>query len=490
MKTRVFSRPLALTIVLTLILLMLAQCQNGRTPPASPAYIRLTELISAINSGSYDSLHEYASSSFSEELIAGQLDERVDSLMRIHTRSEKLTLIRALSSSKYQVIAEVYNYLAEMNTVLGVSVEHEQPNRITMWYQGPAYAYEQWEPGPGLTQSQVIEAMESMLVRLGSRDAFSGVVLIGRDDSILWQRAFGLAHRDPDVLNDIETRFNIASVGKLFTTVSIAQLAEQGLLSYDDPVANYLGSDWLAPDVASEITIEHLLTHRSGLGDFLESEELIVVAAPPTGLDVYQPIIREDRPRFTPGSQFQYSNSGFILLGVIVEQVTGQMFSDYVEMNVHLPASILGPTDPPRDIQYLPAPQFATGYISTFSSSGHSWTNNTDIFYSVFPGPAGGQFCTAEELWHFAGAIRTATLVDEQTWQLLSAPFPDGGPVSYGFEVIDYGAERIVGHGGSHQGISAVLDVYLHADYTLVVVANSDRSAFLVREKFANLVLR
>jgi CubicO group peptidase (beta-lactamase class C family) len=467
------------------------KCQETGSLPDTPPGRRLAELIAILNSGDYDSVRTYAEGNLSEEYIAGELDLKVDALMRMHAQSQELRFVRVLSSSRDRVIAEVHNRLAEMNQAFGVSVERRRPHRITMWYRGPAYLYRELEGAPRRAEREIVAAVDSFVERLAAADVFSGTVLIGKGDSVLLHRAVGLAHRGPDIANGVDTRFNIASVGKLFTSVAIAQLAEQGSLSYRDPIDRYLDPDWLAPDVASEIRIEHLLTHRSGLGDFLESEALRQATAPPRSLDDYRPIIRAEQPQFRPGTQFQYSNSGFIVLGAVIERLSGQTFGDYFREHIFAPAGMVGLSDPPRDSAALAAPAFATGYTSHYSAGGRTWSDNAARLATVAPSPAGGQYASAEDLWSFATALRAGALVSDSTWGSLAAPAPvrGGPPTGYGFEISDHGQERVVGHGGSHEGISAVLDIYLHSGYTLVVLANSNRSAFAVREKFATLVM-
>jgi len=468
------------------------QSQTIGPLPDTPPGRRLAELIAIINAGDYRSVRAYAESTFSEEFIGGAIDERVDALMRLRAASQELTVVGVQSSSPERVVAEVANRLAEVHQALGVSVERSAPNRISMWYRGPVADRGAPRGAAPPSEGEVVAAMSAFLDRLVAADAFSGTVLVGRGDSILMLRAFGQARRNPDTANRTDTRFNIASVGKLFTTVAVAQLAEQGRLRFDDPVARHLGPEWMAPDLASQIQIEHLLTHRSGLGDYLESDAMLRATAPARALDEYRPIIRAERPRARPGAQFSYSNSGFIVLGAIVESVAGRPFSDYLRERVLGPAGMAGPSDWPRDRAAPPAPDFATGYTSRFSAAGTAWSDNTRRIAAVAPSPAGGQYASAEDLWRFARALTTGALLRDSTWSAMAAPAPvrGGPPTGYGFEVQRRGEERIVGHGGSHEGIGAVLDIYLRSRYTLVALSNADRSAFAVREKFASLVLR
>ena len=469
-----------------------AWAQAGDGLPDTPPGRRLAELIAVLNPGDYSSIRSYAESTLSAEFVAGALDDRVDALMRIHAASDRLTVVRVLSASGERVIAEVVNQLAEMSQALGVSVERRAPHRITMWFQAPAGG----PRTPGLPApppaNEVVEVMGSFLIRLAAAGVFSGTMLIARGDSILVLRAFGLAHRSPDVDNRTDTRFDIGSIGKLFTTVAIAQLAEQGLLALQDPVARHLGPDWMSPELASEIRVEHLLTHRSGLGDYLESDAMLRATAPARALDDYRPVILAERPQFRPGSRFSYSNSGFLVLGAIVEHASGRSFDEYIRDRVFAPAGVVGSGEALNNPTAPPAPAYATGYTSRFSASGTSWRDNTARMANVAPSPAGGQFASAEDLWRFSRALMTGALVGDSMWRMLSSPAPvRGGPPSgYGFEVESLGDERVVGHGGSHEGIGAALDMYLRSGYTLVVLSNSDRSAFSVRAKFRSVLLR
>ncbi len=460
--------------------------------PDTPAAERFSEFLSVVNSGDYHTVRSYVERNLVREFIDGAVDARVDALMRIHTASRTLTVVQVRSSSRDRIITEVRNQLTDSYEALGVSVERRRPHRVTMWYRGPSYITDRPSGAPRRTESEILDTMHTFLDRIADAEAFSGTVLIGNGERVVLRRAVGLAHRDPDIATSLDTRFNIGSVGKLFTSVAIAQLAERGLLTYQDLIGRYLGPGWVSPDVASEIRIEHLLTHRSGLGDFLESAAMTRATAPPRSLDDYQPIIRAERPQFRPGTQFQYSNSGFILLGAIVERLSGQSFADYFHEHVFAPAQMVGLSNPPQDRAALRAPTFATGYTSHYSAGGKAWNDNTRRMATTAASPAGGQYASVEDLWRFALALKSGTVVADSTWQSLTAPVRGSGgpPRGYGFEIRDLRKERRVGHGGSHEGVGAVLDMYLNSGYTLVVLSNSDRSAFAVRQRFDQLMLR
>jgi CubicO group peptidase (beta-lactamase class C family) len=172
---------------------------------------------------------------------------------------------------------------------------------------------------------------------LAEEDRFSGVVLVAKDGKVLLGKAYGLADRDKGVPNKPDTKFNLGSVGKTFTGVAIAQLAQEVKLSFDDPVGKYVSG--LPADIAGKVTIEHLLTHTSGLGDFMTPEyhankdnvrtipEFMQYAAG-------QPL------RFKPGTAHLYSNAGYVLLGAVIESVSGKSYYDYVRERVFEPAGM------------------------------------------------------------------------------------------------------------------------------------------------------
>src|SRR5262245_23158271 len=165
---------------------------------------------------------------------------------------------------------------------------------------------------------------------------FSGAVLIAKDGKPVVEQANGLADRRRRRPNSLATEFNIGSVGKSFTAVAIAQLVEAGKLSFDDTVGKYLSG--FPAQVANQVTIGQLLTHTSGLGDVFMRWRAPARAQ----LDLADLVTRiaKEPLQFQPGSRFGYSNSGYVVLGAIVEAVTGQNYYDYVRTHVFRPAGM------------------------------------------------------------------------------------------------------------------------------------------------------
>src|SRR5687768_11004557 len=183
-------------------------------------------------------------------------------------------------------------------------------------------------------------ALKACLEAQAARDEYSGAMLVAERGRIVWQKGFG--HADAERRDAItpETRFNIASTGKMFTAVAIGQLADAGKLRFDDPVGRHL------PDLPAEmkaITIDQLLTHRSGLRDYFQPKNRATMQSARTAADLL-PIAIADGLAFAPGTAQAYSNSGFVMLGAIVEKLSGLAFADYLQRRVFAPAGMTATT--------------------------------------------------------------------------------------------------------------------------------------------------
>src|SRR4030095_10641297 len=146
--------------------------------------------------------------------------------------------------------------------------------------------------------------------------------------------AYGLADKKQNIPNRIDTTFNLGSCNKMFTALAIAQLAEKGKLSFDDVVAKHL-PDYANKDIAAKVTLHHLLTHTSGLGFYPFTHG----SKTPEGILKFF----VDKPlAFEPGARMQYSNAGFVVLGLIIERVSGKNYYDYIRENIYQPAGMSG----------------------------------------------------------------------------------------------------------------------------------------------------
>ncbi|MQY61528.1 serine hydrolase, partial [bacterium] len=337
---------------------------------------------------------------------------------------------------------------------------------------------------PNLSEKQFIQMTKEIIQQIYKRDIFSGTVLIARGEELLLEYACGEASKRFHVPSNIDTKFNLGSMNKMFTATAIAQLAEKGLLSYQDPISKYVDESWLPKEITSKITIHHLLTHTSGLGSYFNETYSKGSRQLYRTVEDFRPLVKEEKPAFEPGKRFRYSNTGMLLLGVVIESVTGQSYFDYIRKNIYEPAGMKNSDSYEMD---YPVGNLAIGY-SLDRKSEYGWQNN--LFKHVIKGgPAGGGFSTVGDLHGFARALQTGKLVSVDSLKTLWKDH-SGENYGYGFRVVQGPNGKVVGHGGGFPGINGQLDIYLDKGYIVAVLSNYDHGASPVAQKISQLLAR
>jgi D-alanyl-D-alanine carboxypeptidase len=324
-----------------------------------------------------------------------------------------------------------------------------------------------------LTQKDVIAGVEALLRRDAAADRFAGAVLVAKDGHVLFRRAYGLADRGRQIPNTPKTRFRIGSMNKMFTAVAILQLVEAGKIELDAPLGTYLDR-YPNEDVASKVTIHHLLTHTGGTGDIF-GPEFEAHRAELRALDDYVELYGKRGLEFEPGSRWAYSNYGFILLGAVIEKVTGQSYYDYVRQHVYEPAGMTATGSLPEG---RAVPNRSVGY--TKPPGGTAWMPNIDTL--PYRGTsAGGGYSTVEDLARFARALTSHKLLNARSTELLitdKVKSGFGAGYAYGFEDRrDTHRNGSVGHGGGAPGMNGDLRIYPKSGYVIAVLANVDPPA-------------
>jgi CubicO group peptidase (beta-lactamase class C family) len=328
-----------------------------------------------------------------------------------------------------------------------------------------------------LTDQEIVQKLESYLEKEAGSDRFSGAVLFARDGAPLFTKAYGLASKAWNVPNRVDTKFNLGSMNKMFTAVAIARLAQEGKLAFADPLIKHL-PDYPNKEVAEKVTLHHLLTHTSGIGDYFTRKFMETSKDRFRAIRDYFPLFVDKPLEFEPGKKFRYSNAGFMVLGAVVEKVSGQNYFDYVREHVYQPAGMVNTDAYEMDHD---TPNLAIGYTRQQAKSSGGRKNNL-FMHVVKGGPAGGGFSTVEDLFHFAVALRTNRLLDAKHTDLLLTGKVDAGRgghthYGYGFMITDYRGTRIAGHGGGFPGINSDLAMYLDRGYTVSVMSNYDPPA-------------
>lgn len=338
------------------------------------------------------------------------------------------------------------------------------------------------EPSSAPDRSTVAGEIGAGIQELAAQGRFSGAVLVAQDGEPILRQAYGQADRALDLPNQVDTKFNLGSMDKMFTAVAIMQLVEQGRLALDDVIADHLPG-YANQEVAKAVTIHHLLTHTSGLGDYSESDRYEEVHDQIRSLEDYLPLFVDASLEFEPGEQFHYSNSGFIVLGLIIEEVTGQSYYDYVRLNIFEPS---GMTDTGAYELDAGVPNLAWGYTRfDAESSAMDEIRNNSFWMPMRGGSAGGGFSTVEDLLRFRNALLDHRLLSPASTELLLAgKVRMGEHAQYGYGFMDRMVEnqRAVGHGGGAPGICSLMNIYLDLGYSTIVLTNSDEDCMAADE--------
>jgi CubicO group peptidase (beta-lactamase class C family) len=335
-----------------------------------------------------------------------------------------------------------------------------------------------------LLEKAVIQEAEALMKRLCERDVFSGTVLIAKGKDVLYSHACGEASKRFHVPNNIDTKFNLGSMNKMFTSTSILQLAEKGKLSILDTIDKYVDESWLPGEITSKVTIHHLLTHTSGLGSYFNETFMKGSRARFRTLEDFKPLVKDEKLAFEPGERFRYSNTGMFFLGVVIESVTGQSYFDYIRENIYRPAGMINSDSYEMD---NPVENLAIGYYRD-EDSPNGWKNNY-FLHVIKGGPAGGGFSTVVDLHRFGLALLTGKLVSSESLELMWKDY-SGEFYGYGFRIDEGSLGKVVGHSGGFSGINANLDIFVDAGYIVAVMTNYDRAASPVARKIKKLLER
>ena len=311
----------------------------------------------------------------------------------------------------------------------------------------PAGLQAQQRPSP-IPEAELVRRLGATLDSLTAAGQFSGVVVLAREGRPVFQHAYGFADREAGRRNNVETAFNLGSINKVFTETAIRQLAAAGKLDLDSTLAKYW-PDYPNADVARRVTIRQILEHRSGIGGN-------IFAAPAGGQrhDVrhnrdYLQLFVDEPLMFEPGSQQRYSNAGYVVLGMLVERLSGEDYYDYVRRHVYAPAGMTRTAA--YAVDSLP-PNTALGYTTRAPDSREPVAAHLNT--ETLPGrgsSAGGGYSTAGDLVRFLQALREGKV-------------PGGPPAG-------------IGVAGGAPGINAMVEGDLPGGYDLVVMANLDPPA-------------
>ncbi len=337
---------------------------------------------------------------------------------------------------------------------------------------------------------QQIAEINNLIEDLSRHDAFSGTVLIAKDDDIIYQKSTGLSNKEKNTQNNIETKFCIGSMNKMFTSVAIAQLVEKGKLNFTDKLITHLPN--LPQKTFGDITIEQLLTHSAGTGDFFAFPKFETIADTAKTISTYVNIGIDEPLLFKPGSKVKYSNYGFVLLGAVIEKVSNMTYYDYVKKNIFDVADMKNTDSYERDmmhenlaIGYALPPQMPNQGPMLIEKDIKRENNNKLL--EVKGNSAGGGYSTVLDLNKFSKALLSGNLLSKKMVDYITKgkvvllpalPHANLPEVKYGYGFCETykNSHRFIGHTGGAPGVDANLEIYPDLGYTVIVLSNYDRA--------------
>lgn len=453
---------------------------------------RIRQLLEAINANDPARIDGLVASAFGGRFAELPAPDHRDALLGLYDGSHGLDFHAVRSypgqPSTGRVVVIAKNRLTGGWVGLSVSFGDPPDERITGLQIQPARPPKDAPAPPPLTVAQARAELDAFLDRLAAAEAFSGTALMARHGEVIYEAARGLADRNHAVPMRLDSKLNLGSMNKMFTAVVIGQLVDEGRLSFSDPVSKFLGGKgWTSADL-SAVRVEHLLSHTSGLGSYFNETYDRTARHRLRRVGDYAPLVAGETLAFAPGTRWQYSNTGFLLAGAVIEAVTGKDYFDVVRERVYAKAGMSGSDAFDLD---LVVPHLAIGYSRERTPTGVRWRANT-FAHVIRGGPAGGGYSTARDLLAFANALREGRLVNKATADVLWSAKPALGSPDYGFG-FGVGTDalgRRVGHTGGFSGIASVLDIYVDTGWTFVVLSNVDGGMSPVAQKLREVAGR
>jgi CubicO group peptidase (beta-lactamase class C family) len=457
------SRAAAVALLVCLARTTLAQM------PDTPAGRQLAGWLEAFNRDDHTALRQFVEHNV-PDASRQRLLQASPATLDFRMRTGGFDFRKAEQSTPAHLAALMQERGSDRVARFVIDVEPDAPHRITalsaaLTPRPPELAI------PRMSEPALVGALREKLARDVAAGQFAGAVLLARDGRIVFDSAYGLADREKHIANTLDTRFRIGSMNKMFTAVAVLQLAQAGQLRLDAPLGTYL-TDYPNKDVATKVTIHHLLTHTGGTGDIFGPE----FDAHRTTLRTLQDYVKLYGARgleFEPGSKWEYSNYGFLLLGAIVEKVSGMSYYDYVASHVFAPAGMTSTASLPEDAM---VPIRSIGY--TRDQAGSPLVPNTATL--PYRGTsAGGGYSTVGDLLRFATALRAHKLLNATYSELLTTGKVDAGrgKYAYGFQDQVVDGVRLIGHGGGAPGMNGDLAIDPRSGYVVAVLSNLDPPA-------------
>ena len=316
----------------------------------------------------------------------------------------------------------------------------------------------------GAKSAPNVARMEEVIHTFTADRRFMGTVLVAHGNDVLLDKGYGSADLEWNIPNSPKTKFRLGSITKQFTAASILLLEERGKLSVNDPVKKHMTD---APAAWDKITIFNLLTHTSGIPNFTsfpEYPKMEPFAHTPAELVA---LFRDKPLDFQPGEKWSYSNSGYVLLGYLIEKISGESYAKFVQENIFTP---LGMTDSGYDSNSAIIPNRASGYTRT-----ETGFENAGYINMTIPLSAGSLYSTTEDLLKWEQGLFGGKLLSAESLKKMTTPFKND--YAFGLAVHTTNGEEEIQHNGGIEGFNTSLAYYPNDKLTVAVLGNVNGSA-------------
>lgn len=449
----------AALLILILSATMGAARASEVTIPDTPAGQIAKKRFEAFNLGDADALRAYRDAHEPEMSIEREL------MMRQMLGG--FELLSVALDEPHQVSLIVREQDGDRVGMLDLQVDPQQPTRVIRFGLAPMPVVPEALMPARLSESEAWQRVTDKALKLATQDQFAGVLAVGRDGKVRRSQAWGYADRARLLKADENTRYRMGSMYKMFTAVVILQLVEQGRLDLDAPLKRYL-PDYPNPELASQVSIKHLLTHTGGTGDIFTKE----YEQKRTDTREHSDYVRLFGARaldFAPGSREEYSNYGFVLLGAVIERVTGKSYHQNVQERIFKPARMTRTGAEPEERM---SARISVGY-----TQGPDGLIDNSVMLPWRGTAAGGGYSTVVDMQRFGHALLSGRLLSPASLAQATQSQAPSGLYGFGFQLGGSGTTRHFGHAGGAEGMNGALRIYPASGDVLVSLSNLDPPA-------------
>ena len=289
--------------------------------------------------------------------------------------------------------------------------------------------------------------MDAIVRSYVDQKQFMGSVLVAEKGDVVFEKSYGFANLEWNEANASSTKYRLGSLTKQFTAASVLLLEERGKLNTADPVKKYLPD---APAAWDQVTIYHLLTHTSGIPNFTDFPDYIATQATPTTPQALVGRFRDKPLDFAPGTQYRYSNSGYVVLGFLIEAISGKTYAQFLQENIFAPLHM---AESGYDVNAAILMHRASGYVPSANAPVHAGYIDMTVPFS-----AGGLYSTTPDLLRWQEALFGGHLLSASSLKKMTTPYRSG--YACGLAVHTVAGRTVVEHAGGINGFNTQMAYY------------------------------